>query len=279
MAATRASADTGATDSTWRRNACAARCRCRCDDPSSAPLGRAYPKADWAPRFLRAKSTFQALGRDSVDAYFHGVSILRDDMRRQLFSARFRSRWAATTPSRCSGATRHCADTDDPLALVQYLDLKTYLVGDINTKVDRASMAHSLEVREPLMDHPLVDWLAHAAIVAQGTRRRRQVAAEEGDGVPAPGRMCCTGPRWVSRCRWRAGSAGRCASACAMRCWASGLRTPACSSAVTFTSWSTITSRDDATTARPLWTLLMFDAFLRNVADGPADVALRAKAA
>jgi asparagine synthase (glutamine-hydrolysing) len=52
------------------------------------------------------------------------------------------------------------ANTEDPLALVQYLDLKTYLVGDINTKVDRASMAHSLEVREPLMDHPLVEWLA-----------------------------------------------------------------------------------------------------------------------
>ena len=57
---------------------------------------------------------------------------------------------------------RHAAraGTDDPLALIQYLDLKTYLVGDINTKVDRASMAHSLEVREPLMDHPLVEWLA-----------------------------------------------------------------------------------------------------------------------
>ena len=50
--------------------------------------------------------------------------------------------------------------TDDPLALIQYLDLKTYLVGDINTKVDRASMAHSLEVREPLMDHELIEWLA-----------------------------------------------------------------------------------------------------------------------
>lgn len=44
--------------------------------------------------------------------------------------------------------------------MIQYLDLKTYLVGDINTKVDRASMAHSLEVREPLMDHELVEWLA-----------------------------------------------------------------------------------------------------------------------
>ena len=52
------------------------------------------------------------------------------------------------------------ADTEIHSRLIQYLDLKTYLVGDINTKVDRASMAHSLEVREPLMDHHLVEWLA-----------------------------------------------------------------------------------------------------------------------
>src|SRR5690606_17092301 len=59
--------------------------------PLFGALGRAYPKADWAPRFLRAKSTFEALGRDSVGAYFHGVSILRDDMRRRLFSPAFRA--------------------------------------------------------------------------------------------------------------------------------------------------------------------------------------------
>ena len=52
-------------------------------------LGRVYPKADWAPRVFRAKSTFEALARDSVDAYFHSMSILRDGMRRELFSSRF----------------------------------------------------------------------------------------------------------------------------------------------------------------------------------------------
>ena len=78
------------------------------------------------------------------------------------------------------------ADTDDPLALVQYLDLKTYLVGDINTKVDRASMAHSLEVREPLMDHTLENWklaldinLTGTFIVARAAARRMR---EHGGG-------------------------------------------------------------------------------------------------
>ena len=123
-------------------------------------LGRVYPKADWAPRVFRAKTTFEALARDSAHAYFHSVSILRDDMRRRLFSNHFKAELGGYSAVEVFRRHAAAADTDDPLALVQYLDLKTYLVGDINTKVDRASMAHSLEVREPLMDHELVEWLA-----------------------------------------------------------------------------------------------------------------------
>ncbi|MCC6531325.1 MAG: amidotransferase 1, exosortase A system-associated [Burkholderiales bacterium] len=123
-------------------------------------LGQVYPKADWAPRVLRAKTTFQALARDSVEAYFHSVSIMRDDMRRRLFSDSLRASLGGYSALEVLRHHAARAPTDDPLSLIQYLDIKTYLAGDILTKVDRASMAHSLEVREPLLDHPMMEWLA-----------------------------------------------------------------------------------------------------------------------
>ena len=123
-------------------------------------LGRLYPKADWAPRVLRAKTTFQGMARTSVEAYFHGMSFIRQPLRSELYSASMKSQLGDYSASEVFERHARRADTDDPLALIQYIDTHTYLVGDINTKVDRASMAHSLEVREPLMDHELVEWVA-----------------------------------------------------------------------------------------------------------------------
>jgi asparagine synthase (glutamine-hydrolysing) len=129
--------------------------------PLFGALGHIYPKADWAPRFLRAKTTFEGLARDSVQAYFHSVSLLRGPMREKLFSESMRKQLSGYTALEVFRRHAGTAGTDDPLSLIQYLDIKTYLVGDINTKVDRASMAHSLEVREPLMDHPMIEWMAN----------------------------------------------------------------------------------------------------------------------
>lgn len=123
-------------------------------------LAKHYPKADWAPRIFRAKSTFESLSHDLVEGYFHGVSVMPERVRVRLFSKSFQRElqgYRALETMRTYAAN---APTDDPLSLVQYLDMKTYLPGDILTKVDRASMAHALEVRVPLLDHTLVEWIS-----------------------------------------------------------------------------------------------------------------------
>jgi asparagine synthase (glutamine-hydrolysing) len=238
--------------------------------PLFGTLGRIYPKADWAPRMFRAKTTFEGLSRSSVEAYFSSVSVLRGPMREALFSDQFKSELAGYNAQEVFSRHAARAGTDDPLALIQYLDYKTYLVGDINTKVDRASMAHSLEVREPLMDHELVDWLAtlptsHKVRGKEGKYIfKKSMESHLPDAVLYRPKMGFS----VPLARWFRGPLKQ------------RVRDALLGPRLAETGWFNrpyLEHLVDAHTAgqrdysASLWTLLMFEAFLRNVVDKPLD--------
>jgi asparagine synthase (glutamine-hydrolysing) len=127
-------------------------------------LGDLYPKLDWAPQALRAKTTLQALGQGQGEAYAAAVGVTPALVRRLILRAPLAGHRAEDR------YVRAMADAPDPLSAAQRADLKIWLPGDILAKVDRTSMAVGLEAREPLLDHRLVEF---AATLPPSLRLRR----------------------------------------------------------------------------------------------------------
>lgn len=122
------------------------------------PLARAYPALPNAPRMLRAKSTFESLATDSMGGLFRATAIMQENARDRLLGPESRIDAYSTADLLRGHALQ--ADTDDPLARAQYVDLMTWLPGRMLVKVDRASMATGVEVRNPLLDIDLATWAA-----------------------------------------------------------------------------------------------------------------------
>jgi asparagine synthase (glutamine-hydrolysing) len=142
--------------------------------PLFGALGALYPKLDWAPRPLRLQATLAELALDPADAYARSVALAPDAARRRLYSPALRSALQGYAAAEVIRAHWRESGSEHPLDQVQYVDLMTYLPGDILTKVDRASMAHALEVRAPFLDHALVEWAAtlpqHLRLNARGSK-------------------------------------------------------------------------------------------------------------
>ncbi len=128
--------------------------------PLFGALAAVYPKADWLPQTLRAKATLRNLSLDPARAYFNSVYGAMANERDGLLSGDARVELFGYDPFDVFAEHYRRPKTDDTLSRAQYADIKLYLADDILTKVDRASMAVSLEVRCPLLDHRLMELAA-----------------------------------------------------------------------------------------------------------------------
>src|SRR4029077_10482859 len=142
------------------------------------------------PQGVRGRKFSWNISLPSRDRYLDGLSFLPAlDRERSLFSEELLAEAGhLTDPFRAFEQFYDDAPAADTLSRLLYLDTKTYLTADILAKVDRMSMATSLEVRVPMLDHEFVEWVAALPVewkFRTGARKYILKKLAERLGVPA----------------------------------------------------------------------------------------------
>lgn len=124
-------------------------------------LASIYPRIDALPRPLRLKAFLTNLSLPMEQAYYRDMSFyFTPETKKNLYSHDMKQRVNRYSSFSVFQPFFRRNTNLDPVTKAQYIDIKTYMTEDILVKVDRMSMAHSLEVRAPILDHKLMEFVA-----------------------------------------------------------------------------------------------------------------------
>ena len=135
-----------------------------------AALGPARHLASWIghalPLSVKGARSLRHLGARPEDAYAlkHVNGTFEAGAKDRLYSGDFRSSLKGTDALRTLREAYRSCGSGSAMDRVFYADARTYMIDDVLTKVDRMSMAVSLEAREPLLDHRLLEFAARVPV-------------------------------------------------------------------------------------------------------------------
>jgi asparagine synthase (glutamine-hydrolysing) len=123
-------------------------------------LGTVWPGAAWFPKPLRLKTILENLAVSDAEAFYRDLVFLRSDTREGVYSADFMNALNGFVPMEVVSPLYVGNDAKGALGRSQFTDIHFYMSEDVLVKVDRMSMAHSLEVRAPLLDYRVIEFAA-----------------------------------------------------------------------------------------------------------------------